>query len=291
MNSRIFKKIESFFYIGPALITLFIILVYPLGYSFWLSFHNWTLITFKEGVNFVALKNYYTVISNIDFIHSLLVTFLFMFVAILFEFIFGMSIALLLNLGFKGRNFFRTIILLPMMVTNVVIGLTWRLLLNHEYGLINKALQYLGFNAVPWLSKTALAMTSVIIVDIWNTSSFVALLLLAGLQTLSKDLYEAAKIDGSSKLQSFMYITLPLLKSSILVALLWRIIDTFRIFDVPYLLTAGGPSRATEMISLYVYRYGFQNFNLSYASASSYLMVIIMLIFATFLLRIFRKDY
>ncbi|NOY08757.1 MAG: sugar ABC transporter permease [Spirochaetes bacterium] len=291
MNSRIFKKIEPFFYIGPALITLFIILVYPLGYSFWLSFHNWTLITFKEGVDFVALKNYYDVILNIDFIHSLLVTFLFMFFAIFFEFILGMSIALLLNLGFKGRNFFRTIILLPMMVTNVVIGLTWRLLLNLEYGLINKVIRYLGFNAVPWLSKTVLAMTSVIIVDIWNTSSFVALLLLAGLQTLSKDLYEAAKIDGSSKLQSFMYITLPLLKSSILVALLWRIIDTFRIFDVPYLLTAGGPSRATEMISLYVYRYGFRNFNLSYASASSYLMVIIMLIFAAFLFRIFRKDY
>jgi len=288
--SRLLRKIEPVLYIGPGMFVLSVILIYPLGYSFWLSFHNWTMITFRKGVDFVGLKNYFDLLSNTDFIHSILVTFVFMFFAILFEFILGMSIALLLNMEFRGRSLFRTIILLPMMVTNVVIGLTWRLLMNHEYGLINKVLESIGSGAVPWLSNTTMAMVSVIVVDIWNTSSFVALLLLAGLNTLSVDVYEAARIDGASRSQMFFRITLPLLKSSILVALVWRIIDTFRIFDVPYLLTAGGPSRATEMVSIYVYRYGFKNFSLSYASASSFLMIVIMLLFSSFLVRIFRKD-
>ena len=134
-----------------------------------------------------------------------------------------------------------------------------------------------------------MAFPAVILVDVWNTTSFVALLLLAGLQALPEEPFEAARIDGASAWQSFVYLTLPLLRQTILVVLLWRLIDTFRIFDVVYLLTAGGPARATETVSIYVYRYGFQSFNLGYASAASYIMILIMLIIAAVLARLMGR--
>ncbi|NTW08127.1 MAG: sugar ABC transporter permease, partial [Anaerolineaceae bacterium] len=143
---------------------------------------------------------------------------------------------------------------------------------------------------VEWLSSPQVAMWSVILVDIWNTTSFVALMLLAGLQTLPDEPYEAAKIDGASSIQTFTYLTLPFLKPIILVVLLWRFIDTFRIFDVIYLLTAGGPARVTETISIYVYRYGFQSFNLGVAAAASFIMMLIMLVFAALISRSIGKE-
>jgi multiple sugar transport system permease protein len=176
------------------------------------------------------------------------------------------------------------------MCTNVVIGLTWRLLLNYEFGLVNYYLGRLDILPVEWLSSPKVAMASVVMVDVWNTTSFVALMLLAGLQSLPDEPFEAARIDGASWVQSFYYLTLPLLKPIILVALLWRFIDTFRIFDVIYLLTSGGPARVTETVSIYVYRYGFQSFNLGYAAAASFIMLLIMLVIAGFLARSIRHQ-
>jgi len=197
---------------------------------------------------------------------------------------------LLLNHELKFKGFFRSMILLPMMCTNVVIGLTWRLLLNYQYGLVNFYLARIGILPIEWVSSPKVAMISVVLVDVWNTTSFIALMLLAGLQSLPEEPFEAARIDGASRLQTFFYLTLPLLKPIILVALLWRFIDTFRIFDVIYLLTAGGPARATETVSIYVYRYGFQSFNLGIAAAASFIMLLIMLVIAVFLARMINQQ-
>lgn len=281
----LFRKIEPAFYIAPAFIVLAVILLYPLGYALWLSFHQWTLRTFKQGIPFIGFQNYADLFSNPDFLNSLKVTFTFVILAISFELILGMALALLLNREIKGKGLFRSMILLPMMCTNVVIGLMWRLLLNYQYGLVNYYLGQLGILPVEWLSSPQVAMASVVLVDVWNTTSFVALMLLAGLQSLPEEPYEAAKVDGASSRQTFLHLTLPLLKPIILVVLLWRFIDTFRIFDVIYLLTAGGPARATETVSIYVYRYGFQSFNLGVAAASSFIMLVIMLIIAGLLAR------
>ncbi len=279
------RQVEPALYIAPAFLVLIIILIYPLGYSFWLSFHEWTLRNFVNGVPWVGLQNYITLFSNPDFLNSLRITFTFVISAIAIEFTLGMGLALLLNHNLRGKGIIRSMILLPMMCTNVVIGLTWRLLFNYQFGIINFYLTQLKLPAVEWLSVPSLAMVSVIIVDVWNTTSFVALMLLAGLQSLPEEPFEAARIDGASGWQTFTYITLPLLRQSILVALLWRLIDTFRIFDVIFLLTAGGPARATETVSLYVYTYGFKSFNLGYASAASYAMILIMLVIAGVLAR------
>lgn len=284
------RKIEPAFYIAPAFIVLTVVLLYPLGYAFWLSSHQWTLRTFKQGIPFIGIENYTALFSNPDFLNSIKITFTFVILAISFEFILGMALALLLNQEFKGKWLFRSLIFLPMMCTNVVIGLMWRLLLNYQYGLVNYYLGQLGILPIEWLSSPKVAMASVVLVDVWNTTSFVALMLLAGLQSLPDEPYEAAKIDGASAIQSFFYLTLPLLKPIILVALLWRFIDTFRIFDVIYLLTAGGPARVTETVSLYIYRYGFQSFNLGVAAAASFIMLLIMLVVAGLLARAIGKE-
>lgn len=284
------RKFEPFFYIAPAFIALIIVLLYPLFYSFWLSFHQWTLRTFKQGVPFIGFDNYVNLFSNPDFLNSLRITLTFVILAISFELILGMGLALLLTQNIKAKWFFRSMILLPMMATNVVIGLMWRLLLNYQYGLVNYYLGQLGFLPIEWLSSPKIAMASVVLVDVWNTTSFVALMLMAGLQSLPEEPYEAAKMDGASGIQSFFYLTVPLLKPIILVVLLWRFIDTFRIFDVIYLLTAGGPARVTETVSIYIYRYGFQSFNLGVAAASSFIMLIIMLVVAGTLARSIRME-
>ncbi len=282
---RIWQQIEPALYIGPAFLVLIIILIYPLGYSFWLSFHEWTLRDFINGVPWVGLQNYVALFTSSDFLNSLRITFTFVGSALTIEFGLGMGLALLLNQSLRGQGIIRSVILLPMMCTNVVVGLTWRLLFNYQFGIINFYISQAGLTPVEWLSVPNLAMLSVVIVDVWNTTSFVALMLLAGLQSLPDEPFEAARIDGASRWQTFIYLTLPLLRQTILVALLWRLIDTFRVFDVVYLLTAGGPARATEMVSIYVYTYGFKSFNLGYASAASYAMILIMIVIAGFLAR------
>jgi multiple sugar transport system permease protein len=287
---RFYRRFEPAFYIAPAFIVLAIVLLYPLGYSLWLSVHQWMLRSFRQGVPFIGFKNYIDLFSNPDFLNSIKITFTFVIIAVSIEFILGMLLALLLNQEVRGKGLFRAMILLPMMCTNVVIGLMWRLLLNYQYGLVNYYLGRLDILPVEWLSSPKVAMASVIIVDVWNTTSFVALMLLAGLQSLPDEPFEAARIDGASGLQSFYYLTLPLLRPVILVALLWRFIDTFRIFDVIYLLTSGGPARVTETVSIYVYRYGFQSFNLGLAAAASFIMLFIMLIIAGLIARAIQKQ-
>jgi multiple sugar transport system permease protein len=287
---RFYRRFEPAFYIAPAFIVLAIVLLYPLGYSLWLSVHQWMLRSFRQGVPFIGFKNYIDLFSNPDFLNSIKITFTFVIIAVSIEFILGMLLALLLNQEVRGKGLFRAMILLPMMCTNVVIGLMWRLLLNYQYGLVNYYLGRLDILPVEWLSSPKVAMASVIIVDVWNTTSFVALMLLAGLQSLPDEPFEAARIDGASGLQSFYYLTLPLLRPVILVALLWRFIDTFRIFDVIYLLTSGGPARVTETVSIYVYRYGFQSFNLGLAAAASFIMLLIMLIIAGLIARAIQKQ-
>ena len=287
---RLWHMIEPALFITPAFLVLFVILIYPLGYSFWLSFHDWTLYNFRTAIPFVGLGNYIQLLTNGEFFHSVGITLGFMAGAITLEFILGMGLALLINHDLWGKGVIRSLILLPMMVTNVVIGLTWRLLFSYQFGIINYYLGVLGIAPVQWLSSPTMAMPSIIIVDVWNTTSFVTLMLLAGLQSLPDEPFEAARIDGASAWQTFRYLTLPLLRPTILVALLWRIIDTFRIFDVVYLLTAGGPARATETVSLFVYRNGFQLFNLGYASAASYLMILGMLIMAVIVTRFIRRE-
>ena len=258
----------------PAYGAILAVVGIPVAYSLYLSFHKWKLTTFQQGVPFVGLDNYLQAIGDAGFWHSLQLTIGFMFVALVIEVLLGIALAVLLEQAFKGRRTVLILLLLPLFVTNVVIGLIWRILLSYDFGVLNWLLSLLGLPKVAWLGDPSLALWSLVIVDVWNTTAFVALLVLAGLAGVPDEPRQAARVDGASAWQAFRFITLPLLKPVIFVAVVWRTIDLFRIFDVVYSLTGGGPYNATETISVYAYNQGFASFNLGFASAISYLIIL-----------------
>jgi multiple sugar transport system permease protein len=258
----------------PAYGAILAVVGIPVAYSLYLSFHQWKLTTFQKGVPFVGLDNYLKAIGDDGFWHSLQLTLGFLVVALSIEIVLGIALAVLLDQAFKGRRTVLILLLLPMFVTNVVIGLIWRILLSYDFGVINWLLSLLGLPKVAWLGDPGLALWSLVIVDVWNTTAFVALLVLAGLAAIPDEPRQAARVDGASSWQTFRLITLPLLKPVIFVAVVWRTIDLFRIFDVVYSLTGGGPYNATETISVYAYNQGFASFNLGFASAISYLIIL-----------------
>ena len=265
-------------FLVPAYCAILAVVGIPVVYSLYLSFHQWKLTTFQEGVPFVGLDNYARAIGDSAFWHSIQLTIGLMVVALVIEVGLGIALAVLLDQAFKGRRAALILLLLPMFVTNVVIGLIWRILLSYDFGVLNWLLSLVGLPKVAWLGDPGLALWSLVIVDVWNTTAFVALLVVAGLAAIPDEPRQAARVDGASSWQVFRLITLPLLKPVIFVAVVWRTIDLFRIFDVVYSLTGGGPYNATETISLYAYNQGFASFNLGFASAISYLIILSLLL-------------
>ncbi len=271
----------------PAYGAIIAVVGIPTLYSLYLSFHQWKLTTFKRGVPFVGFDNYSKALSDDAFWHSMQVTLIFTLVALTLEIVLGVGLAVLMDQDFRGRRTARILLLLPMFVTNVVIGLIWRILLSYDFGVVNWALSLFGLPKVAWLGDPTLALWSLIVIDVWNTTAFVALIVLAGLQGIPDEPRQAARVDGASSWQVFRLITLPLLRPVLLVAVIWRTIDLFRIFDVVFSLTGGGPYNATETISLYAYNEGFASFNLGFASAISYLIIIGLVIILAIEVRVF----
>jgi multiple sugar transport system permease protein len=258
----------------PAYGAIIAVVGIPVLYSLYLSFHQWKLATFKKGVPFVGLDNYARALADDGFWHSLQVTVTFTLAALVLEVVLGVGLAVLMDQDVRGRRTTRILLLLPMFVTNVVIGLIWRILLSYDFGVVNWFLSLFGIPKVAWLGDPSLALWSLVVVDVWNTTAFVALIVLAGLQAIPDEPRQAARVDGASSWQVFRLVTLPLLRPVLFVAVVWRTVDLFRIFDVVFSLTGGGPYNATETISLYAYNEGFASFNLGLASAISYLIIL-----------------
>lgn len=271
-------KDRAWAFLLPAYAAIALIVGVPTIYSLYLSFHQWKLATFQKGVPFVGLDNYAQAIGDDAFWHSMQVTVTFTLVALAIEVGLGLALAVLLDQEFRGRRSVRILILLPMFVTNVVVGLIWRILLSYDFGIVNWLLSLVGIGRVSWLGDPGLALWSLVLVDVWNTTAFVALILLAGLQSIPDEPRQAARVDGASPWQTFRLVTFPLLRPVLFVAVVWRTIDLFRIFDVVFSLTGGGPYNATETISLFAYRQGFASFNLGFASAVSYLLILVLVI-------------
>jgi multiple sugar transport system permease protein len=271
-------KDRAWAFLLPAYAAIGLIVGVPTVYSLYLSFHQWKLTTFQKGVPFVGLDNYAQATGDPAFWHSMQVTVLFTLVALAIEVLLGLGLAVLLDQEFRGRRSIRILILLPMFVTNVVVGLIWRILLSYDFGVVNWLFSLVGIGKVAWLGDPGLALWSLVVVDIWNTTAFVALILLAGLQAIPDEPRQAARVDGASAWQTFRLVTFPLLRPVLFVAVVWRTIDLFRIFDVVFSLTGGGPYNATETISLFAYRQGFASFNLGFASAVSYLLILALVI-------------
>jgi multiple sugar transport system permease protein len=237
----------------PALIVLLLVFAYPIGRAFYLSVFTRNLGTELQSV-FSGLDNYARLIGDGRFWQSMGQTTIFTVSSLLLELVFGMAIALVLNQAFVGRGLVRTSALIPWALPTAVMGLAWAWIFNDQYGVANDILLRLGFEqGITWLGHPVWAMVALVAADVWKTTPFIAIILLAGLQSIPKDLYEAHSIDGANPVQSFRQITLPLLAPQILIALLFRFAQAFGIFDLVLVMTGGGPAGRTEVISLYIY--------------------------------------
>lgn len=267
---------------------LVVLTIYPLIFSLALSFHKWSL-TKPAPWKFVGVLNYSTILADSVFWRIILNTFVFTFSAVGLQFSIGLGLALLFSRELQGENILRSLLVLPMMVPPILVGLIWLFMYKKDFGIINNMLGLLKIEPVTWLSKPLTAMPAIIIADTWQWTPFTFLLLLAGLRSLPQDVYESSQIDGASSWQIFRYVTLPLLKPIILIAVIIRFMDAFRIFDKIFQLTGGGPGISTETISLYIYRNGFRYFSMGYAAALSYLALIMIIMFSTVYIRVLRK--
>src|SRR4026207_849467 len=273
--------------VAPALVVLLALSIYPLVYSITISLQQettagavWSLVHFKR-------------LASDGFFRTALVhTFVYATAALTCEFLLGLGLALLLNQQIRGRGLFRASLLVPMMLPTVVVGVVWRLLLNPNFGAINGTLKQIGIDteSLTWTASPRLAFLAVIAVDVWQWTPFVFLVLLAGLQAIPQEPYEAALIDGSSRWQTFRHVTLPLLKPSILIVLLLRTMDLLRVFDQIFILTEGGPGFATEMISLYIYRTAFRFSDFGYAAAMSFVLLALTNVISAVYLRVLQDE-
>lgn len=263
-----------YLYLAPVLIYMIFFSVYPLAYSLHMSFTRFSLSP-PEQV-FVGLKNFAFILEDSIFHAAFLQTLGFVSLSVALEFFIGLILALILNQEIRGARVFRFICIMPMMMMPALIGFIWRFMYHGDIGLINYLLSLIGVKGPIWLGYADVAMISIILTDVWQWTPFCFLVLLAGLHSLPIEPFEAAKIDGASRWQVFKCITVPLLKPAIVVALLFRVIDSFKIFDAVYVMTGGGPGVSTMVMSLYTYRWAFIFQDLGMASASSYLLLIIV---------------
>ncbi|MBA7688966.1 Trehalose transport system permease protein SugA [subsurface metagenome] len=272
----------------PVLIYLFALTIVPLVYMWVLSFSEYNLSR-SEQMSFVGLRNYFDAFQDTEFYNSLTVTLIYVAAAVGIEFVLGFAIALLLSKDFRGVGVFRTIIIMPMMCTPVVAGLVWRYIFSPEIGMANYLLSILKIPKLVWLGDPNLAVVSVVLVDIWQWTPFVVLVLIAGILSLPNEPYEAALIDGASSWQLFRYITVPLLRNVILITVLLRVIDAFKIFDQIWVLTRGGPALRTEVLSIFIYRIGLRFFSMGRAAVLSIMMLFVVIGLSQILIILIRR--
>ncbi|MBN1837504.1 MAG: sugar ABC transporter permease, partial [Spirochaetales bacterium] len=259
----------------PAVVFLLAVCIYPLLHSLYLSFHQWSL-TSPKPPEFVWFRNFVELVQDDRFWSALRVTVVFTVGVVAAEMAVGMLLALSAAKQSRFRQVLRSILLIPMMITPVVLALIWKYMYNPENGIVNFLLGLVGIEGPIWLGEPAPALPAVMIVDVWQWTPFVFLLLSSGIASLPPDVFEAARVDGANHLQTFRYITLPLLVPFMVVALLIRFIDSFKIFDTIFVMTRGGPANATETLSVYTYKVGLNFFNMGYAAALSYVILIII---------------
>ena len=267
----------------PALIVMILVLAIPLGYDILVSFFDKSL-KYKGLGDFIGLTNYIADLKNDEFTGSVATTWIFTIGVVLIEFVLGLLVALGLNSLGKGKNLIFTIIIIPMMITPVAVGLSWRLMLHSQLGIVNYLLSLVGVGKIDWLGNTKLALPTVMFVDIWQNIPYMVLVLMAGLVTLPREPFEAASIDGATRNQAFFRLTLPMMMPTFSVVLLLRAIMSFKTYDLIYVMTRGGPGTATQLISYTIYNQAYRYLNTgTAASMSIYLVLMIIPIAILFL--------
>jgi multiple sugar transport system permease protein len=261
--------------LSPALAVIALVAAYPIGYAIWLSLTEYS-VRVPGKWRFVGFDNYTEAFGSSEFWESVKNTFIFTGLSVSLELAIGLGMALAMHAAFKGRGVLRTVVLVPWAVLTVVSAITWRTLFEPDLGLAPVILDKLGIAGnVVWLGQEGYAMSVMVLADVWKTAPFMALLLLAGLQVIPDDVYDAAKVDGATTWQRFRRITIPLLMPAILVALIFRTLDALRIFDLPYVLTGG--SNGTTTLSLIAHQELTTNRLIGYGSALAVLTFVIVM--------------
>jgi len=279
-------------FILPALGTILLIAVFPLCWSLWESVHLHDLRMPWRGQPFIGLTNYREALATPRFWEALRHTLLFTSLSVTLELGLGLGLALVLHHASRGRGVVRTAALMAWAMPTAVAALIWRFLFESPAGIVDAVLMKVGTTDAPfvWFIDPVLAWVPVIVADVWKTTPFVALLLLASLQNIDLSLYEAARVDGASPWQQFRHITLPLLRSAFLVALIFRTLDAFRVFDLIYIMTSGGPGTATEPIALYTFSMLFNNLRFGYGAALAVGIFLVTGVLALLYVRLLDKD-
>ena len=275
-----------YLFIIPAFLVMIAGKLYPVLDSFYLGLFDWKIGTDFDDAPFVGLENYARLLTDEGVWESMLVTLRFAFWTITLEMFVGISLALMLEKPLFGASVFRTIFILPLMISPVVVGLIWRYLYDARVGWINYYLQQFGFEPLVWLGKEDLAFMAIVITDIWQWTPFIFIIVIAGLQALPSEVIEASEIDGTNWWQRIFYVKLPMIKSILIIAFLLRLIDVFKGMEVMYIMTGGGPGRATELLSLHIYNRAFETQQLGFASAVAVVLIIILAILSLAVLKI-----
>jgi multiple sugar transport system permease protein len=274
-----------YIFVLPCVAMILAIGLFPLLYSLGISFLNWDLQ--RPGRQFIFFKNYTTALSDDRLWSAMGHTLTLLFIAVILELIIGLGLAQTLIGHLPGKRFVLPLLILPVAMAPLMVGYTWRMLWDTQYGPINQVLGWILQRPIElvWLANPNTVYPAIIITEVWQWTPFMFLVLLAGLTAINPELHEAATIDGASNWQIFRYITLPLIYPVMVLAVLFRALDIFKLFDIIFALTGGGPGYQTETASMYVYILGWKNFRLGYTAAVSYILLIVVSIAITILWR------
>jgi multiple sugar transport system permease protein len=262
---------------APLIAILAIVIAYPMAQTAVLAFTNAKLMTGFSASKWIGFENFSYALTDPEFRFAFGRTLYFAFISVALEMVIGVAVALLLNQNFLGRSACRALLILPWALPTIVNALMWRLIYQPDFGVLNSVLGQIGIISSyrSWLGDDAVAMNAVIVADVWKNYPLVALIALAALQTVPKELYEAARIEGASAFKIFRYVTLPLVAGPILIAVILRVIEALKVFDIIYVMTRGGPANATKTVSFFVYEESF-SFN-RIGSGASYALILVLL--------------
>ncbi|MEL6505344.1 MAG: sugar ABC transporter permease [Pseudomonadota bacterium] len=273
------NRLTPYMFLAPAVLVLVVALLYPIGYMIYASFLDWRPSQYISEAEWVGFRNYINMWNDEAFLESFGVTLKFAAIVVTLELLLGVGLALLLDRNIRGMSALRTIFILPMMIAPIVVGLMWRYMYHPTVGVFNRTLESLGLETVPWLSDSTWSFVAVVVADVWQWTPFIFILALAALQSLPSSALEAAEIDGASEWQKMIHIKIPLMMPVLIVALLLRLIDAFKVLEVILVMTNGGPGLSTEILSLRIYRTAQEFQELGVAAAmSNYLLILLMLL-------------
>jgi len=282
-------KREGRVFLSPAVLLLLALTIFPFFFSLWLTFGK---VSFVGGlsIHWVGFRNWARLFSDERFWNASSNTLFLVAIAVGLEYVIGLGLAILLSQSkIRGRGFFRVLFLTPMMLAPIAVGYMGRMMFNQTRGPVDHILTHLGLPAVAWLSNTDTAIYSIILMDVWQWTPFMFLILLAGLETIPPDFLEAGRVDGASRWQLFRHVIFPLLAPASLAAILIRVLEAFKIIDTIYIMTGGGPGISTETLTLFGYSIGLTAFDLAYGSTIAFSLFIMVLVMSIVLLLMTRR--